>query len=264
MNLLDSLIESYEYTVAIFRRIRELLILFVISIIPIVDFMILGYYARVIRDDPSSETPPKLENYMNTFMEGLKITAVMIIWAILIGIISVIIAIPFMAISIPVINWADPLYWTTPGAYLPPAPFIVVLAVVAFPLGFIAFMGIVHMVKRNSFTKAFALGEIFSIIGKIGWLRYLAYFAISFVILTISGAIAATLWIISAIIAVLVGIFLARTIGLLYDQATKPSTQPMTQPPPPTPPEVNRFCSKCGEELPFDAKYCSRCGRGVT
>ena len=58
----------------------------------------------------------------------------------------------------------------------------------------------------------------------------------SFVILTIAGAIAAALWVVSSILAVLVGIFLARTIGLLYDQATMPSRQPMTQPPPPPPP----------------------------
>jgi len=193
MNLTDSLTEASQYTGAIFQRIGELLILIIASIIPIVNILTLGYYARVVRDDPSSKSPPKVEGYMNLFMEGLKIVVVVIIWAIIIAIISFIIAVPFLAFAIPVINWNDPSYWTTPANFLPLIPFIVVFAIIAFLLGIVAFMGIVHMMKRDSFGKAFAFGEIFSITGRIGWLRYLAYFVISFLVSAIAGTISSAI-----------------------------------------------------------------------
>lgn len=234
MSLTDDLTEASQYTGTIFQRIGELLILFIVSIIPIVDFITIGYYARIIRDNPSSKAPPKLENYMDMFVEGLKIIAVVIIWAIIIAIIAILIAIPFI-LTIPLIALTDPSFWLTPAAFFVLGPIILIFGVIAFLLGIIAFMGIVHMVKNDSFGKAFAFREIFDMIGKIGWLRYLAFFGVFFVVSAIIGSIAGALgalgWVLSAFLNVLAGIFLARTIGLLYDQTTKPLTQ---LPPTPT------------------------------
>jgi hypothetical protein len=234
MNLSESLTEASQYTGAIFQRIGELLMLFIVSIIPIVNFISFGYYARVIRDAPSSKAPPKLENYVDMFVEGLKIFVVVIIWAIIVGIIAVIIGIPFLALAIPLAALTDPSFWTTPAAFYTLAPFIAVVAVVGFFLGIIAFMGIVNMMKKGSFGKAFAFGEISHIIGNIGWSRYLAFFVIAFGVSAIIGSVAGALltlgWVISAVLNVLAGIFFSRTIGLMYDQTMQPSTQlPPTQ-----------------------------------
>lgn len=233
MSLSDDLSEASQYTGGIFQRIGDLLILFVISIIPIVDFIALGYYARVLRDYPSSRTPPKLEGYADLFTEGLKIFVVAFIWAIMIVIVSVIIAIPFISLAV-LGALANPNIFTTTQWIPLLAPFIAIFVVIAFFSGIIAFMGVVHMVKKNSFGKAFAFREIFDAIGKIGWLRYLASFVVFFVILAIVGTITSALgpigWVVSAFLSVLVGLFVARTVGLLYDKAEGIPTPP----PPPT------------------------------
>ncbi len=172
------------------------------------------------------------------FIEGLKIIVVAIIWAIIIAIIAVIIAIPFAALAAIGGLFANPLSWFTSAWLFVVAPFILIFSIIAFLLGIFAFMSIVNMVKKNSFGKAFAFGEIFSMIGKIGWLRYIVFFIIFFVAGAIVGAISGAAgglgWIVSAFLSVLVGLFFSRTIGLLYDKAAGPLTP--TQPQPPTQP----------------------------
>ena len=229
MSLSDDLNQAAQYTGSIFQRIGDLLILFIVSIIPIVNFIALGYYARIVRDSPSSKNTPKLERYMDMFIEGLKIVAVAIIWAIIIAIIAMIIAIPFIAIA--ALNvLTNPTTFLNAGWIFAIGSFFVIFGIIAFLLGIIAFMGVVHMVKTNSFGKAFAFGEIFRMIGKIGWLRYLAFFVVFFVALaivgTLTGSLGAIGWVISALLSVLVGLFFSRTIGLLYNNAAGFNTQP--------------------------------------
>lgn len=237
MSLSDDLNQAAQYTGSIFQRIGDLLILFIVSIIPIVNFIALGYYARIIRDDPSSRNTPKLERYMEMFIEGLKIFLVALIWAIIIGIIALILAIPFIALA--ALNaLTNPTLFLSAGWILALGSFFIIAGIIAFLLGIIAFMGIVHMIKKNSFGKAFAFGEIFRMIGKIGWLRYLAFFVVFFIVAAIIGTITGGLgplgWVIGALLSVLSGMFFYRTIGLLYDNAAGPSVQ--TPPAPPAPP----------------------------
>ena len=236
MSLSDDLNQAAQYTGSIFQRIGELLILFIISIIPIVDFIALGYYARIARDNPASRSTPKLERYMDMFIEGLKIIVVAIIWAIIILIPTIIIAIPFIAIA-AIGGIFNPANFLSFGWIFAIGSFFVIFAIIAFLLGIIAFMGIIHMVKTNSFGKAFAFGEIIKMIGKIGWLRYLAFFVIFFIasaiVGTISGALGPIGWVVGALLSVLIGLFFSRTIGLLYDNAAGINTQPQPAPSPP-------------------------------
>jgi len=229
MNLSDNLNQAAQYTGSIFQRIGELLILFIISIIPIVNFIAIGYYARIVRDNPSSKSAPKLEGYMDMFVEGLKIVVIAIIWAIIIAVIAIIIAIPFIAIAF-ITNLTNPANFLNAGWIFAFGSFFVIFGIIAFLLGIFAFMGIIHMIKTKSFGKAFAFGEIFSMIGKIGWLRYLAFFVIFFVasaiVGTITGALGAIGWVVGALLSVLIGLFFSRTIGLLYDNAAGSNTQP--------------------------------------
>jgi hypothetical protein len=237
MSLSDDLNQAAQYTGSIFQRIGDLLILLIVSIIPIVNFIALGYYARIIRDNPSSRNTPKLERYMDMFIEGLKIFAVTLIWAIIIAIIAVVIAIPFIALA-AFTALTDPAMFLSAGWILAFGSFFVIAGIIAFLLGIIAFMGIIHMIKKDSFGKAFAFGEIFGMIGKIGWLRYLAFFVVFFVasaiVAAISGGLGPAGWIIGALLSVLLGLFFSRTIGLLYDNAAGVDTQ--TPPVPPAPP----------------------------
>jgi hypothetical protein len=229
MGLSEDLNEAAQYTGSIFQRVGELLILLIISIIPIVDFIALGYYARIVRDSPSSRSVPRLEGYVDMFVEGLKIIVVAIIWAIIIGIISLIFAIPFIALS--AINFlANPGVFLGFGWIFAFGSYFVIFGIIAFLLGIFAFMGIIHMVKTNDFGKAFAFGELFRMIGKIGWLRYIAFFVVFFIASAVVGTITGVLgplgWIVGALLSVLVGLFFSRTIGLLYDDAAGVGRQP--------------------------------------
>ncbi|MCW4019415.1 MAG: DUF4013 domain-containing protein [Candidatus Bathyarchaeota archaeon] len=233
MSLVDNLNEAARYTGKIFQRLGDLLVLFIISIIPIVNFIAIGYYARIVKEGSSSEVPPRLERYGDMFVEGLKIVVVGIIWALIIGVISVIIARPFLALAF-FSSFADPLFFTSAWLFTL-GPFLAIFGIIAFLLGIIAFMGVIHMVKTGSFGKAFAFGEILNAIGKIGWLRYLAFFAVAFIasaiVSVLSSAFGPFGWVVSAVLSVLEGLFIARTIGLLYDQAMKttiPPTNPST------------------------------------
>jgi hypothetical protein len=223
LSLSEKLNQAIQYTGSIFKRLGELLILFIISIIPIVNFIALGYYARIARDSPASRSTPKLERYTDMFIEGLKIVVVGIIWAIIIAIISAILAIPFIALA-AIGSLANPSNFLNAGWIFALGSFAVIFGVITFFIGIFAFMGIVHMVKTNQFGKAFAFGEIFHMIGKIGWIRYLAFFVVFFVVSAILGVITSALgpvgWIVGAVLSVLVGIWAARTIGLLYDEAS--------------------------------------------
>jgi hypothetical protein len=236
MGLSDDLNQASQYTGSIFQRIGELIILFIISIIPIVSLIAIGYYARIVRDSPSSKKTPKLESYTDMFIEGLKIFVVAIIWAIIIIIIAVIIAIPLIILGV-VSAFTSSTNFFSIGWIFALGAYLVIFGVIAFLLGIVAFIGIIHMIKNNSFGKAFAFREIIGVIGKIGWLRYLAFFVIFFVASAILGIIVSALspvgWIIGALLSVLLGLFASRTIGLLYDGAIGFNTPPSSVPPPP-------------------------------
>jgi hypothetical protein len=236
MTLSEDLNESAQYTGSIFQRLGELIILFIVSIIPIVDFIALGYYAKIVRDSPSSKSAPKLEMYMDMFIEGLKIVVVGVIWAIITAIIALIVAVPFLAVGVAA--WfTNPAQFVSAGWIFALGAFALIFGVIAFFIGIIAFMGIIHMVKQKSFGKAFAFSEIFGVIGKIGWLQYLAFFVIVFIAVAIVGIISGALgpigWVVSALLSVLEGLFFSRTIGLMYDKATAAAQQtPIMQPTP--------------------------------
>jgi hypothetical protein len=237
MTLSDNLNQAAQYTGSIFQRIGDLLILFIVSIIPIVNFISLGYYARIVRDSPSSKNVPKLERYMDMFIEGLKIIVVVIIWAFIIAIIAVIIAIPLIAAAF-LTNFTNLNNFLSVGWIFAFGSFFVIFGIIAFFVGIIAFMGIINMVKKNSFGKAFAFGEIIGMIGKIGWLRYLAFFVVTFIALAIVGIINGALgpigWVVGAVLSVLLGLFISRTIGLMYDNAAgvNMQTPPVSAAPP--------------------------------
>lgn len=234
MSLTEDLNEAGQYTGSIFKRIGDFIILFIVSIIPIVDFIALGYYAKVARDSPMSKDAPKLERYGDMFIEGLKIFVIVIVWIIIIAIVAGIIAIPFIAIGV-LTTLANPTKFVSGGWLFAAGIFAVIGVVVAFIVGIIAFMSVVHMMKKNSMGKAFAFSEILGVIGKIGWGTYLAFFIIAFIGLAIAGAISSAFgplgWIVSALLSVLEGLFFFRTIGLMYDKATMaPQQAPIMQP----------------------------------
>jgi len=145
MDLETNLSTSAAFTGKIFGNMGRLLLLIVLGLIPIVNLIVVGYMARIIRDNP--DEPPRLENYGRLLLDGLLVVIAWLIYAVV------------------------------------PLIFVVALFVVGILL-FLVFMvigavAVGYMIKRDmDFTKIFAFQEVWGIIKRIGVGRYLLWYLV--------------------------------------------------------------------------------------
>lgn len=226
MDLAENLSKSFEYARKLFSDIGRVIILIVLDLIPLVNWIVVGYAARVLRESPGTDTPPKLEKYGDLFVDGAKIFFASLIYML----------IPLLLIGAGVGSFVAAMVAAggpdfvlrgfTPGAMFlfGGTGLILVLigVVVAFFMLIILAAGIAHMVKTGKFEKAFAFGEIFGMLGKIGWGRYLAWVILVAIIAAVVGAVVGAIpyvgWLISAIIGPALIVFFFRSLGLLYSE----------------------------------------------
>jgi hypothetical protein len=295
MNLGDNFKDSFEYTKKLFSDASRLIILIVLSIIPIVDWIVIGYQARVLRESPGTGTPPKLEKYSELFVDGAKVFFATVIYM-LIPLILVIVGgvstfAGLMSTSGPVL--AAGLVLGGAGAVI-----LLVGIILMVLLAIILAVGMAHMIKTGKFGKAFAFGEILSIIRGIGWVKYIGWIVVVAIIATVISAISGLIpivgWLISAILQPILGIFVFRSLGLLYNEGAPselkvaapvvsgmacPSCGTSLQPhhkfcpscgaavPAPSPPTAQagtKFCLSCGAKIPTAATFCGSCGAKQT
>ena len=295
MNLSENLSNSFDFAKKLLSDGGRLIILIVLDIIPIVNWIVIGYAARVLRESPSTETPPKLEKYGDMFVDGAKVTFASLIY--------------MLVPAILIAAGASSLFagmLSLQGGVVTPSVMLggtgVVLLLVGIVLGiillFLLAVGMAHMLKTGKFGKAFAFGEILSIIRSIGWAKYVVWIVVLIIISIIVGGAAGLIpyvgWVISAMISPILSVFIFRSLGLLYNdgapselriQSSAASAvsslvcsscgttlQPQHKfcptcgaaapvPPPPTPVAENqKFCVSCGAKIPASAKFCGTCG----
>jgi len=254
---------SFEYAKKLFSDLGRLAILVVLDIIPIVNLIVLGYMTRIVKETSVSLEPPPLRDYGDMFIQGLKVAIAAFLYMLIPMILMMlgIGAFIFGAVGME-------MFLPTFGAM--GLGLLVVGVILAFAIAIIMAMAIVHMVKNNSFGKAFAVGEILGIIGKIGWGKYILWLIVMFIIAAIVGAIGSIPligWLISLIISPIFGVFIARSAALIYSEAVPPVGVPPPPPayvPPPPPPTVGaptvKFCVHCGAEIAAEAVFCPKCG----
>jgi hypothetical protein len=293
LNLSANLSNSFDYAKKLFSDIGRLIILIVLDIIPLVNWIVVGYAARVLRESPSSPEPPKLEKYGEMFVDGAKIFFASLIYMI----------IPAILIALG----AGSLYAGVlmQGGQMPDigsmalggTGLVLVLAgmILAIIMLIILGVGMAHMIKTGRFGKAFAFGEISTIIRGIGWGKYLGWIVIVVIIGIVVGAITGLIpfvgWIVSAIISPVLSVFIFRSLGLLYNDGAPPELR-MAAPvvgeavvcpscgtplqphqkfcpscgtaaperPPQPPVAETKFCISCGARIPVAAKFCGTCG----
>ena len=300
MDISDNFSNSFEYAKRMLNDGGRLVILIVLGIlslggiIPIVGWILLGYWARVLKESPSTETPPKLERYGEMFVDGAKVFFASLIYML----------IPIILIATGGASLFAGLL-SMQGSVVVPSVMLggagAILLLVGVLLGIILWIfnavGMAHMLKTRKFGKAFAFGEILNIIRSIGWGKYIGWIMVLVFIRLIViglGFIPSVGWVISAAISPMVGVFIFRSLGLLYNDGApqelrvQPSAvsglvcpscgtslQPQHKfcpncgaaapvPTPPAPAEVKRFCMSCGAELPASAKFCGACGAKQT
>jgi len=247
VSLSENLSFATDYTRRFFDRAGDLLLLFILTLIPLVNILTLGYLGRVVSDSSASKQPPKLDRYGDMFVDGLKVLAAAIIWAIpIIVIAAIVFAVFFTPVALfaayPFVgNITDPNAWQNfnwthwgnmwgqggnmwgqggnmwgQGYFASIGDMLLGLipvAIIIFVLGVIleifAVTGIVHMFKTGSFGKAFAIGEISHIIPKIGWPRYLGLIVVYIVLSVIVGLFDAI-----PVLGWLIASFLALLVGI--------------------------------------------------
>ena len=233
MSLSENLSNSFGYARVFAGNIGRYIILLILGFIPIVNLIVQGYGARIIKTTPETNEPPKLERYSDMFIDGLKIAVAAFIYMI----------IPIILIasgaggifagmsgfgSSPLIGL---LGLTGLGALL-----LLAGVVLAFILLIFLAIGIAHMLRTNHFGKAFAFGEIKQTIDRIGWGRYISWllilFLISLVISAVVGAIPYVGWIISLIVAPFLTAFNWRSAGIMYSEGAPTASASETPPPP--------------------------------
>ena len=223
MNLGENLRNSFEFAKRLLSDGGRLIILIVLGIVPIVNWIVVGYAARVLRESPSIETPPKLERYGEMFVDGAKVFFASLIYML----------IPTILIA----TGGASLFAGIPslqGGVVAPSVMLggtgVVLLLVGILLAIILLLllavGMAHMIKTGKFGKAFAFGEILSIIGGIGWGKYIGWIVVLIIISMIVGGAAGLIpyvgWVISAIISPILSVFVFRSLGLLYNDGAPP------------------------------------------
>jgi hypothetical protein len=272
MDLGKILNDAFSYAQKLFSDLGRLLILLVLSIIPIVNFIMIGYAGQVAKESPEGNTPPPLKDYANLFIQGLMM--------ILVGIVYMIIPIILLGIA-----FFSVFFFAIFGPAILGVTLIlgIVGLVILFLVSIFAFMGMVHMLKQNNnFGKAFAFGEINAIIKKVGWGNYILWVIVTFVLVVILAVILAFIpiigWLISFIISPAVAVFIYRSAASVYAEAhgyvapSPPTTPPpapsapVAPPPPPAPKtqQTKIFCGNCGTANPPDKRFCYKCGQELT
>jgi ribosomal protein L40E len=299
LNLGENLGKSFDYTKKMLSDAGRLVILIVLDVIPIVNWIVIGYGARVLRESTGSDVPPKLERYGEMFVDGAKVffasLIYMIIPAVLIGagigsfIASFVLQGGTIAPSLLTSSLGGMVFGGTAIAL------VLVGVLLAFFFLLILSVGMAHMIRTGKFGKAFAFGEIFGVIHGIGWIRYVGWAVLVFIIAVIVGGVAGAIpyvgWLISIIISPLLTVFIFRSLGLLYnegapselrsqampsvgvgivcqscgaslqpDQKFCPSCGAPAPSPPPATASESKFCTNCGAKLALSARFCGSCG----
>ncbi|MEM2988795.1 MAG: DUF4013 domain-containing protein [Candidatus Bathyarchaeia archaeon] len=221
LDLSENLRDAFEYSKGMADDAGRWIALAILGAIPILNFVAIGYAARIISEAPGSREPPRLADYMGLWTSGLKVFAACLIYMIIPMAILGIGAFAFLGWIIgrgmmglgPRPGWAA---WPTAG-FAGIALLIGIAA--AFLIAIVAAMGIAHMVRTGRFVKAFAFGEIVGIIGRVGWGDYIIWLIAIFAIALIFSAIGSIPWIgwlISLILMPPFLAFVARSTGSAY------------------------------------------------
>ena len=292
MNLSENLSNSFNYAKKLSSDGGRLVILIVLNVIPLVNWIVLGYAAHVLREAPASLAPPKLEKYGDLFTDGAKVSIASLVYMI----------IPSALVIFGAVSMGAGIFGSeSAGLVLGGLGIVLLLVGLLLAFVFLIFLGvgIAHMVKTGKFGKAFAFGEILSIIGKIGWGKYIGWVIVTAIIAFVVGGLASSVpyvgWLISAVIAPFLSVFIFRSLGDLYNDGAPPELQvstttsvggtggvvvtPVTcascgaqlQPhqkfcpacgaPSPTPTvDGSKFCIACGARIPTMAGFCGSCG----
>ena len=201
MNIGENISDSLQYPI---KDWVKLLILGIIMIIPIVDFIGLGYYLRIIQSTLAGlDELPDFDNVGELFIDGIKLLIVSIIYAIIPAIFY---ALGFVFAGPATITTTGTSYFYMPAFTGISLVFFVIAIILAIIISLFAYMGIANMAYYNGeLGAALRYHEILDRIATIGWGNYILWWIVLMIVLIIA-------WFIIAIIG---GILMFILIGIL-------------------------------------------------
>jgi hypothetical protein len=211
VDLSDNLNRSASFVGKLFSDVGNLLILIVLGIIPIVNLIVTGYFARIVRENP--EEPPKLSDYVKLFIDGLLVAIATIIYMI----VPIIILGVGIALSIGGYAFYSPMSLLSS---LLSSGLLIVGVILAFIFAIFGVIAIGNMIRTGNFSKIFAFRENWQLIQRIGLGNYILWLVVMFVI----GLIAATIgseihWVVGSILWTLLEVFYGKSLALMMNEA---------------------------------------------
>lgn len=226
MEIGSALSESFEYAKnSVWGAWKRWIILTLMSVIfP----FILGYMFEIYR---GKNPAPEPENYKSLFIDGIKFLVAAIIYFIPLIIIMIAAFLPAMLKIMSGVAEGGEFTMSLPDL----APFIVpvlggviLCIILGIIITLISSVGMVRMARTGSFSEAFNFGGILDTIRAIGWGPYvIAQFVLMVVVIIISigfeiiGSIPYVGWLIGLFLGVILTVFEARYMTLLYDSANE-------------------------------------------
>ena len=180
------------------------ILLIILTIIPIVNFIAMGTYLKVYRGED-----PKVEHIGKSFVDGLLALIIAIIYMLIPLIVTSIVFAASMGSMM-----ADPF------AGLAAAGIGGIICLILFILFALLMIPAMINFARKGFGAAFKFGEIFGMIGKAGWLKYIIsiiLLAIIFGIIGLLGMIPFIGWLIMLIIYPFLIVWAAKFYANLFE-----------------------------------------------
>jgi hypothetical protein len=211
MDLSDNLNRSASFVGKLFSDVGNLLILIVLGIIPIVNLIVTGYFARIVRENP--EEPPKLSDYGKLFIDGLLVVIAGIIYMI----VPIIILGVGIAFSIGGYAFYSPMSMLSS---LLSSGLVIVGVILAFIFAIFGVIAIGNMIRTGNFSKIFAFSENWQLIQRIGLGNYILWLVVMFVIGLIAVAIGSEIhWVVGSILGALLEVFYGKSLALMMNEA---------------------------------------------
>lgn len=231
LEIFESFSKSVDYASKLLSRGAEFIVMIIVNIIPIVNFIFLGYCVKIFREGPSKNDPPKFENYGELFGEGAKIFVVALLWAIL----PIIILVLAFALTMPWYWIGGGFTFARPGVTLIIAILIALLAGIC--VGIFGVVGVLLTAKTGGIAKGFSFQQIMAVINSVGFANHVIWVIVAAIIIFIIGLLGMVPligWLIALVVSPLLATFLVRAATLFYSDAVEKTLLP--PPPPPLPP----------------------------
>ena len=192
---------AYENTV---KKILRWIGMSILLYIPIAQFIVSGIFMKIYRGEE-----PDFSNAGKSFIQGLLMFIAEFVYTLIPVLIIILSALFSASESLSVITLIG---------------LVVVGIVLAFIIGFILIPVQVNFARKQSFGAAFAFGEIFGMIGKLGLAKYILAWIVYFIVAVVFAIVIGIFSVVPVIGAILlllfgpfIGLFSAQYFNNLFE-----------------------------------------------